>query len=160
MIEEALYRRIVQVLPIVCVDVILRASPEGYLLVRRSNQPRIQEWWVVGGRVLKGEKAVQAAARKAREEVGIEVDSAAFDFVGYCDSTYNQSVFGEGSYHTPSLVFEAYLPEAFEIRLDSQSSAWRLAEELPSDLEIIPPRTLRARPPAMSEGVQSDVVVE
>ena len=64
------YARILEVLPILCVDCVI--LHEGcFLLVRRDNEPAKGEYWFPGGRVYKGEQISAAAVRKAREEVSL-----------------------------------------------------------------------------------------
>ena len=66
-----LYRQILETMPIPCVDIAIVANGT-VLLVQRTDAPAKGQWWLPGGRVLKGEMMKDAAIRKAREEVGIE----------------------------------------------------------------------------------------
>ena len=66
MIPKEFYKEILKVIPIVCVDIVICNSKGLYLLVKRKNEPLKGWWWVVGGRVLHGETAKEAAARKIR----------------------------------------------------------------------------------------------
>ena len=59
-------------MPIPCVDIVVVHQNKA-LLVNRTNYPAKGEWWLPGGRVLKGELSVQTAKRKAREELGVDV---------------------------------------------------------------------------------------
>ena len=70
-IPDALFHQILAHVPIACVDVAIVARG-AVLLVKRGDHPAKGEWWVPGGRVLKGERMKDAALRKARDEVGIE----------------------------------------------------------------------------------------
>ena len=70
-ISEELYYRILENVPIACVDVAIVAQGSVFL-VKRGDFPAKGQWWLPGGRVLKGEMMREAAIRKAREEVGIE----------------------------------------------------------------------------------------
>ena len=51
------YTDILKDLPIFCVDIVIKNDQEEYLLIKRNNEPKKGEWWVIGGRVLKGETA-------------------------------------------------------------------------------------------------------
>jgi colanic acid biosynthesis protein WcaH len=66
-----LYKQIIGNVPIACVDIAIVARG-AVLLVRRKDAPAKGQFWLPGGRVLKGEMMKDAAARKAREEVGVE----------------------------------------------------------------------------------------
>jgi colanic acid biosynthesis protein WcaH len=57
-------------MPIVCVDVVVRYR-ECALLLRRTQEPDAGKWWLPGGRLLKGEKLIDAAYRKVLEETGL-----------------------------------------------------------------------------------------
>src|SRR5262245_18525225 len=66
-----LYKQIIGNVPIACVDIAIVARG-AVLLVRRKDAPARGEFWLPGGRVLKGEMMKDAAIRKASEEVGVE----------------------------------------------------------------------------------------
>jgi colanic acid biosynthesis protein WcaH len=70
-VPEPLYREFITRLPIACVDVAI-VHRGAVLLVKRKDDPARGQWWVPGGRVRKGEKLRETAARKAREEAGLE----------------------------------------------------------------------------------------
>ena len=64
------YLRVLECLPILCVDCVI--SFEGKcLLLRRTNEPAKGQYWFAGGRVYKNETIRAAALRKATEEVGL-----------------------------------------------------------------------------------------
>lgn len=129
-IPESLYAEIIGLIPIACVDIVIRRHDGCVLLIKRRNEPLRGEWWVVGGRLQHGESAVDGARRKARDEVGIAVSE--LRFLGYFEGLFNQNAFNNPrTYHTLSLVFEARLDTEAVIRLDSQSSHWKWADALP-----------------------------
>ena len=70
-IPWTLYKRIIGSVPIACVDIAIVARG-AVLLVRRKDAPARGEFWLPGGRVLKGEMMKDAAIRKAQEEVGVD----------------------------------------------------------------------------------------
>lgn len=70
-IPDDLYRDILRNMPIACVDIAI-VHEGAVLLVRRKDAPARGDWWVPGGRVMKGEMMKATALRKAREEVGID----------------------------------------------------------------------------------------
>ena len=92
-ITADLYRQILAHMPIACVDVVIPSS-RGVLLVWRDNEPAKNQWWLPGGRVLKGETLADCAVRKAREEVGLE---ATFERIVYVDET----IFDTGPWGIP-----------------------------------------------------------
>lgn len=135
MIPEPLYREILRVLPIICVDAIARRPDGRFLLVRRCNEPLKGDWWVVGGRILQGEKAVDAVLRKLKEEVGLTALSPP-RFVGMYEDLFDRNAFEAMPYHTLSLVYEVQVEDS-GISLDEQSDAFRWNDTLPSRFEVL-----------------------
>lgn len=136
-IEESLYKTIHQILPITCVDIIVKNKVGKYLLVMRTNEPIKDEWWVVGGRVHHCETLEDAARRKLREEVGIS--SKNLTPVGYYEDVFDtNSMNVDAPYHTVSFVFETTLESVPNIILDEQSSEWVWADKLPMRFKVIP----------------------
>lgn len=113
-------------MPILCVDVILTYKGK-FVLVKRTNEPLKNSWWVVGGRAFKGEKTVSTAKRKVWEEVGLKVSS--FKQIGVYEDSYPKSAFGVPT-ASVSVVYEAEVVE-FNPSLDSTSSSIKLANKLP-----------------------------
>lgn len=128
------YAKVIECVPVLCVDVDLVTPAGRHALFRRCNEPLKGEWWVIGGRVHKGELAGAAAARKLREEAGLGLTLADLRFVGFYEEVFEFSGIGRGRYHTVSLVYQAVLDEAAlgRIRLDEQHSEWALADRLPN----------------------------
>jgi colanic acid biosynthesis protein WcaH len=134
MIPEPLYRDILRHIAVFCVDIVVR-SPDGrYLLVKRGNEPLKGDWWVIGGRVLHGEKALNAARRKLKEEAG--VTAADLRFLGYYEDVFDCNSFEAAPYHTVSLVFETTVAADVAVTLCSQSSDAAWHDTLPARLVI------------------------
>ena len=135
MIPTEQYHRIIEVLPILCVDVIVTNTRGEYLLIRRANEPLKGEWWVIGGRVLKGETLEQAAVRKVLEETSLNVQ--AVHPVGYYEALSQENPFGlDSRLHAVSVVFSTVVDDRQQIRLDDQSMDWKYARELPADFHV------------------------
>jgi colanic acid biosynthesis protein WcaH len=132
-VPNSLYRKITEVLPILCVDLVIRSRGK-YFLVKRKREPVKGHWWVPGGRVLKGETITQAAKRKAQEELGISIEI--LRVLGYYED-YFKSGYGRDSKHTVSIVVLAK-PTTLAIQLDHQSSDWKLSQALPKDFKVVP----------------------
>lgn len=134
-IPNDLYAQIMEVLPILCVDVLLYNSKGQCLLVKRANEPLKGQWWVIGGRVLKGETLKQAAIRKVKEETGLIISSV--KPVGYYEEISHTNRFGSITpLHAVSAVFSAVVDEFQQIKLDSQSTDWKYSSEIPKDFSI------------------------
>lgn len=70
-IPTDLYQSILQVTPILCVDVLIIADNK-CLLLMRNNDPVKGTYWFPGGRIYKNELIEQAAIRKAKEETNLD----------------------------------------------------------------------------------------
>lgn len=106
-IEQELYKKIVDLVPILCVDVILEFEGK-YLLVKRDNDPLKGFWWVCGGRVLKNESVWEAAMRKVKEDA--KCTASSLELVGIYEDAYSESAHGVPT-HTTSIVFKAKTQE-------------------------------------------------
>ena len=58
--------------PVLTVDVLIRRN-DGYVFIKRKNEPYRGRWAIPGGLVEYGETVEQAAIREAKEETGLEV---------------------------------------------------------------------------------------
>ena len=58
--------------PVLTVDVLIRRD-DGYVFIKRKNEPYRGRWAIPGGLVEYGETVEQAAIREAKEETGLEV---------------------------------------------------------------------------------------
>lgn len=143
MLDTDLYRTIVDVMPIVCVDLVVRLEGKRVLLVKRANEPAKDEWWLPGGRILKGETLETAAHRKALEELGTDVWE--LQPLGYYERHWATSPFGlKSGHHTISFVFQTNILDGTPVILDNQSKEWRFADELPSGIDLKPFANLRS----------------
>jgi len=131
------YAEILKVLPILCVDVVACNAGGEYLLLKRTNEPMRDEWWVIGGRVHKGETLAEAAIRKVRQEIGVQVKN--IQPIGYFQLVKGTNPFGlPFEYHAISVVFKIIIDDRQKIKLDNQSAAYKFAKELPADFSIRP----------------------
>lgn len=137
MIPLEQYKQILDVLPILCVDVVI-TNPRGeYLLVKRKGEPLKGQWWVVGGRVLKGETMEQAVVRKVKTEVGLTLTN--LRAIGYYEEVFPDAPFDVPSgLHAVSVVFAGEAADPQAIRLDGQSEGWTYAGLLPATFRVKP----------------------
>lgn len=120
-IGDHMYERIKRVMPIPCVDFVLH-NGNTVLLCKRANQPAQGEWWLPGGRVLRDEKAEDAAVRKAFEELGVEV--VIERLVGVYDNIFD-------SVHCFTVVYLVRLAHKnVPLRLDEQHSEYKFVDTL------------------------------
>jgi len=137
MIPTEQYSQIIEVLPILCVDVIVMNARGEYLLIKRAKQPMKGQWWVIGGRLLKGETLEQAVVRKVLEETSLQVE--AVQPIGYYEAVSQENPFGLAPrLHAVSVVFSTVIDDRQQIRLDDQSLDWKFSKGLPPGFRIKP----------------------
>jgi len=71
LIPQELYTKIIEVMPIPCVDLLVCEPSGKVLMMKRKNQPAKGSWWFPGGRILFGEHRKDAASRKLMQECGL-----------------------------------------------------------------------------------------
>lgn len=130
-IPQELYNQILTNVPIACVDIAL-VSHGRVLLLKRMDAPAKGQWWVPGGRVLKGEMMVDTAKRKALDEVGIKVH------VGPIVHTA-ETIFDDGpcdiAVHSINSCFFVYPADSsFSPSLDNHHEACKWVNTIDSDL--------------------------
>jgi len=135
MIPAKQYKRILEVMPILCVDVVMRNARGEYLLVKRANEPLKGRWWVIGGRVHKNETLEQTVIRKVKQETGLAISK--MQPIGYYEDKFkNNSIKLSTPLHAVSVVFAVAVGNDVKVRLDAQSAEWKFAKKLPADFRI------------------------
>lgn len=105
------FRRAVDMLPLVSIDLLLRDAEGRYLTGLRSNPPAQGAWFVPGGRIRKNETLARALQRIAREELGVTLPPHAWRPRGVYEHFYDTNFAGESgrSTHYVVLAYEADL---------------------------------------------------
>jgi colanic acid biosynthesis protein WcaH len=130
-IPTELYYQILANLPIACVDVAIVAHG-AVLLVRRKDAPARGQWWVPGGRVLKGEMMRDTARRKAREEVGI--DCHVGPIIHTAETIFPDGPGGIPVHSINSCFFMYPVDPEFKPNLDDHHSDYRWVSAIPAGL--------------------------
>ena len=126
------YRRIMETMPVVCVDCVVRNEKGEFLLIKRDNEPLKGEYWVPGGRLHRNERLEEAVHRKMREELGIRVEIV--ENLGFFEEFFDKTAQdAEGGFHAVSFLY-LVRPLEESIKLDCQSSDWGWFKELPARL--------------------------
>ena len=109
--------------PLCCVDLVVLYRGK-LLFVKRANEPAKGEWWLIGGRVLRGETLVAAARRLLRSEAGLDIERV--EKLG-CDETFfDTDPFGHGAgTHTINVVLKV-TATGDAVKLDPTSEAFSL----------------------------------
>nr|WP_223821465.1 NUDIX domain-containing protein [Achromobacter xylosoxidans] len=117
LLAENDFRRAVEMLPLVSIDLLLRDAAGRYLTGLRSNPPAQGSWFVPGGRIRKNETLPRALQRIVREELGLTLPPQAWRPRGVYEHFYGTNFAGEAgrSTHYIVLAYEA------ELTLDTAS---------------------------------------
>jgi colanic acid biosynthesis protein WcaH len=118
-IPNDLYAKIVELMPIVCVDILIHDKGGKVLLVRRNQEPAKGKWWLVGGRVHKGERLEEAVWRKCEEEVGLkQVRIKSDSLIGIYEHFFDVSAQGVPT-HTICLAYSVEVDDLSEVKTDN-----------------------------------------
>lgn len=129
-IPTELYQQIHEVLPISCVDIVVK-NGDSFLLAKRRNKPAQGCWWFLGGRVFKNETLKDAAFRKTQQETGLDITIERI--LGVDETLFPDGPFGDST-HTINVVFLATLtnPESV-IHLDNQNDEYQWFSHIDND---------------------------
>jgi ADP-ribose pyrophosphatase YjhB (NUDIX family) len=120
MISADLYKKIMDSVPLVTVDLVI-VSRGKVLLVKRDLPPLLNEFWTPGGALKKGETILKACLRKAHEETGLICSFSRP--LGIFDAVFKTSAFGV-SQHNISIICELFsLSNA--VKLDGNHSEFK-----------------------------------
>ena len=129
LIPAKIYKKIVELVPIVCVDIIIFYQGK-YVLVKRKTEPLKGKWWIPGGRAYKGEESLETAKRKMKNEVGLKSND--IRLYGIYEDHYKKSAWGIPT-SSVSIVYLALI-DKFNPKSDKTIETIKLSEDLPERL--------------------------
>lgn len=144
-IPAGLYKKIVSLMPICCVDLVFCSKGKVYLF-KRSYAPAKNKWWIIGGRILKGEKLKDAVARKAKEEIGVEIKIK--KFIGVYDALFGTSRFDtkakKSGSHSVSICFLVEPKRKnFKLKLNAEYTGHNAINKIGKGLHPLVQRVLK-----------------
>ena len=117
LVPEKIYRQIASLIPISCVDFVIRQG-NLFLLVKRKENPAQNQWWFAGGRILFGEKMINTAKRKLKEELNIK-SFRKIKLLGTSEVMFKKNRFGKPEHDVVNVfLVELNKKDSFEIRPD------------------------------------------
>lgn len=123
-IPHNLYKKIINLIPICCMDLVVKKG-DSFLLIKRLENPAKNKWWFPGGRILFNETLDQAVKRKLKEELNIRnfriVKFLGVKEIGFKKGKYNQPIYNIAN------VFLVELPEKEEpiVKMDKTMSEYK-----------------------------------
>ena len=115
------FLQVVELTPLVSIDLIVRDADGRVLLGRRTNEPAKGFWFVPGGRIHKDERIAAAFRRITAAELGKPFDIASAKFIGVFEHLYPTNFAAKPGVGTHYVVL------AYELVTSE------LPEELPAD---------------------------
>lgn len=101
------FRSIIELTPLVSIDLVVKNAQGKYLLGLRTNRPAKNFWFVPGGRIQKNESLAAAFKRLTKQELGKELSIEHARLLGPFDHFYEDCVFGcETSTHYVAIAYE------------------------------------------------------
>lgn len=134
-LSDADYKVACALMPIVCIDLLVRDTEGRVLLGLRTNQPAAGSWFLPGGRIRKGERLADAFSRLARQELGVRtIEMSDARLHGVYEHFYETDFTGDPSAPThyvtlayePAMGLELALPEGEQ----HQHWAWMTVDAL------------------------------
>ena len=126
-IDEELYSKFVELMPIACVDVLIHDDAGHILLVKRNQEPAKGKWWIVGVRLLKEASLTEGAVRKAKEEVMLDVKVE--KLIGVYDEFFDTSHQGYPT-HTVCIAFLAKADNLLMADSDYTCDGFKLVKDI------------------------------
>lgn len=129
-IPEEEYTKIIKLLPLFCIDFLIKCDGK-YLLIKRVDQPLKDVYWVVGGRLRYRETLEQLVRRVQTREIGRYFDNRRL--IGFSNYFWPE-VPNSRSTHTPSLLYLVEIDEMFIPEMDDTHLDYIWTENLPREL--------------------------
>lgn len=126
-INEKEYKKIINLMPIFCIDFLIRKD-EDFLLIKRLEEPLKEEFWLPGGRLRIFESIEEASERIQIKEIGRHFPD--INFVAFSNYFFKKTI-SSRALHTPTLLFEVVVKDYFEPVIDSFHSDYRWSKRLP-----------------------------
>ncbi len=131
-IPEQEYKKIINMLPIFCVDFLIKAKGK-YLLLKRKEEPQKDIYWVIGGRLRFKETISKMAERILDREIGVNLGEYKLELIGFSNYFFPKSTHSKAT-HTPTILYLIEMDHIFEPKIDSTHSHFTWSKKLPIEL--------------------------
>jgi len=142
-LDKETFLSVVDAVPFVSIDLVVRNEQGQVLLGYRRNRPAQHFWFVPGGRIRKNERLQHALERIARSELGIEAAEASRgQLLGVFDHVYDDNFYGVAGIGTHYVVcaYQFRLGASACLNHDDQHAelAWWEPDRLLSSPQVHP----------------------
>lgn len=142
-IPDEQYNQILKSMPIFCVDWLISCKGQ-YLLLKRTQQPLMGDYWIIGGRLRMDESIESAAYRLQTREVGRYCGMG--NMIGFSNYIFDK-VEGARATHTPAISYQIEVDEIFTPTMDTTESEYIWIDKLPIQYVV---QTTFSKVPAFS----------
>ena len=130
-IPTEMYKKILELMPIICVDLCIRHKKK-LLLIKRNNEPAKDKWWLPGGRLWKHETLEQCAQRKLKEETNLK--GKIITRVGPYETMFEEAPFGiTTGVHSVNVAFLIEASDISQLQFDKNHSGSQWFDEIEQD---------------------------
>jgi colanic acid biosynthesis protein WcaH len=130
-LDDELFAKLIQIAPLVAIDIVVRDSEGKVLLARRRDEPAKNSYFVPGGRIWKNETLRSAFERILKSEIGYDAKLDSARLIGAYDHIYPNNRFGQSGYgtHYVVLAYELVLQGNISIDLDANHASYQWLDE-------------------------------
>ena len=129
-IPESEYQNILKIMPVFCMDFLISCKGQ-HLLIKRTQEPVKDVYWVIGGRMRFKETTKDLAGRVQTREIGRFIGVG--KTIGFSNYFF-PDVDGARATHTPTLLNLVEVSEKFDPIIDDTSSDFMWTDKLPNEL--------------------------
>jgi len=138
-LDDEKFLEIIDLAPLVSIDLIVYNDKNKVLLGKRANRPAKDYWFVPGGRIRKNEKIEDAVKRISRSELGIELSIEQGKLLGGFNHIYPDNYFNIKGVNTHYVVLAyQFKINTSKILKDTQLSEmrWWEVDKIVSDPNV------------------------
>jgi len=132
--ETEKFLEVIDLTPLVSIDLIIKRADNKYLVGERTNKPAQNYWFVPGGRIRKNQTLSAAMKRISKVELGFEINIEDTLLLGAYDHIYedNFNAAADINTHYVALGYQVSVPMNISINTDSQHAniKWLSVDEL------------------------------
>ena len=130
-IPEEEYQKIMKTVPVFCADFMIRCRDK-ILLIKRTEEPVKDVYWVIGGRLRFKETIEELAERVQVREIGRHFPN--FKLIGFSNFLF-PNVPNARATHTPTLLYVVDVEETFDPIIDDTHSDFMWSSEIPEEMK-------------------------
>lgn len=145
-LNEQQHLEVIDRMPLVSIDLVLRDSKNRIYLGRRVNEPARDKWFVPGRRILKDESLDDAFEKTCVKEIDERHSRSEARLIGVFTHKYDTNVYSAKgiSTHYVVLAYELHVADDFQVRTKDQHTVYQWFSREEAD-------------PAVSENADPDV---